>query len=108
MAVALLCRRALRKPAGIILASTAVSLFAYNGYGSTSGGHYRMLLFLVAVTLAFLALIYVAYHNPLDASFGRPSLIATVLIMVVAAIYYLLVLARRAKWTLHGPDELAD
>jgi len=28
--------------------------------------------------------------------------------MAVAAVYYLLVLARRADWTLHGPDELAD
>ncbi|UQS63018.1 MULTISPECIES: hypothetical protein [Mesorhizobium] len=41
------------------------------------------------------------------AAFGRPSLIATLLIMAVAAIYYVLVLARRTDWNLHGPDELA-
>ncbi|WP_156937828.1 hypothetical protein [Mesorhizobium sp. LNHC221B00] len=29
------------------------------------------------------------------------------LIMAVAAIYYVLVLARRTDWNLHGPDELA-
>lgn len=40
--------------------------------------------------LAFLALICVAYQNLLDASFGRLSLIATVLIMMMAAIYDLL------------------
>ena len=38
---------------------------------------------------------------------GRaPSLIATLAMMAVAAIYYLLFLARRADWTLHGPVEL--
>ncbi|MGX5804739.1 hypothetical protein ACWGS9_26315 [Bradyrhizobium sp. Arg314] len=32
---------------------------------------------------------------------------ATLAIMAVAAIYYLLFPSRRANWTLHGPDELA-
>ncbi|MER8695739.1 hypothetical protein NKI77_29280 [Mesorhizobium opportunistum] len=41
------------------------------------------------------------------AAFGRQSPIATLLIMAVAAIYYVLVLARRTDWNLHGPDELA-
>ena len=66
-----------------------------------------MPLFPVPAILAFVALVYVAYQNLLDAAFGRPSLIATLLIMVVAAIYYVLVLARRTDWNLHGPDELA-
>lgn len=66
-----------------------------------------MPLFPVPAVLAFVALIYVAYQNYLDVAFGRPSLIATGLIMVVAAVYYLLVLARRTDRNLHGPDELA-
>ncbi|MFB9982496.1 hypothetical protein ACFSQQ_12625 [Mesorhizobium kowhaii] len=75
--------------------------------GTTDGGHYRMPLFPVPAVLALLALIYVAYQNYLDVAFVRPSLIATGLIMVVPAVYYLVVLARRTDWNLHGPDELA-
>ncbi|WP_095203302.1 APC family permease [Mesorhizobium carmichaelinearum] len=91
----------------VIYALLCVSVFAGRRNGSTAGGHYRMPLFPVPAILAFVALVYVAYQNLLDAAFGRPSLIATLLIMVVAAIYYVLVLARRTDWNLHGPDELA-
>jgi hypothetical protein len=84
-----------------------VAAFVGRRSGTTDGGHYRMPLFPVPAILAFLALIYVACQNYLDVAFGRPSLIATGLIMVAAAVYYLLVLARRTDWNLHGPDELA-
>jgi hypothetical protein len=79
----------------VIYALLCVAVFAGRRNGTTSGGHYRMPLFPVPAILAFVALIYVAYQNLLDAAFGRPSLIATVLIMAVAAIYYVLVPARR-------------
>ncbi|TIW62878.1 MAG: hypothetical protein E5V48_02100 [Mesorhizobium sp.] len=82
-------------------------MFAGRRNGSTAGGHYRMPLFRVPAILAFLALIHGAYQNLLDASFGRPSLIATLRIMAVAAVYYVLVLAKRADWGVNGPDELA-
>ncbi|GLQ78166.1 amino acid permease [Mesorhizobium huakuii] len=91
----------------VIYALLCVAVFVGRRNGSTAGGHYRMPLFPVPAILAFVALVYVAYQNLLDAAFGRPSLIATLLIMVVAAIYYVLVLARRTDWNLHGPDELA-
>lgn len=91
----------------VIYALLCVAVFVGRRSGTTDGGHYRMPLFPVPAVLAFLALIYVAYQNYLDVAFGRPSLIATGLIMVVAAVYYLLVLARRKDWNLHGPDELA-
>ncbi len=91
----------------MIYALLCVAAFAGRRNGTTAGGHYRMPLFPVPAILAFVALVYVAYQNLLDAAFGRPSLIATLLIMVVAAIYYVLVLARRTDWNLHGPDELA-
>ncbi|UVK52981.1 APC family permease [Mesorhizobium sp. AR02] len=91
----------------VIYALLCVAAFAGRRNGTTAGGHYRMPLFPVPAILAFVALVYVAYQNLLDAAFGRPSLIATLLIMVVAAIYYVLVLARRTDWNLHGPDELA-
>jgi amino acid transporter len=91
----------------VIYALLCVAAFVGRRSGTTDGGHYRMPLFPVPAILAFLALIYVAYQNYLDVAFGRPSLIATGAIMVVAAVYYLLVLARRTDWNLHGPDELA-
>ncbi|BAV45192.1 Uncharacterized protein MLTONO_0289 [Mesorhizobium loti] len=91
----------------VIYALLCVAVFAGRRNGSTAGGHYRMPLFPVPAIMAFVALVYVAYQNLLDAAFGRPSLIATLLIMAVAAIYYVLVLARRTDWNLHGPDELA-
>ena len=91
----------------VIYALLCVAVFAGRRNGSTAGGHYRMPLFPVPAILAFVALVYVAYQNLLDAAFGRPSLIATLLIMLVAAIYYVLVLSRRTDWNLHGPDELA-
>jgi hypothetical protein len=76
--------------------------------GATAGGHYRMPLFPVPAVLAFLALVYVAWQNLLDPSFGRPSLIATLAIMVVAAIYFMVFLRHRLDWKLHGPDELEE
>jgi L-asparagine transporter-like permease len=91
----------------VIYALLCVAVFAGRRSGTTSGGHYRMPFFPVPAILAFVALVYVAYQNWLDAAFGRPSLIATLAIMAAAAIYFLLFLARRADWTLHGPDELA-
>jgi hypothetical protein len=65
-----------------------------------------MPLFPVPAILAFLALVYVAYQNLLDPTFGRPSLMATLAIVVVAAIYFALFLSRRTDWKLHGPEEL--
>ncbi|TPK60624.1 APC family permease [Mesorhizobium sp. B2-4-19] len=91
----------------VIYALLCLAVFAGRHNGTTAGGHYRMPLFPVPAILAFVALVYVAYQNLLDAAFGRPSLIATLLIMLVAAIYYVLMLARRTDWNLHGPDELA-
>lgn len=91
----------------VIYALLCVAVLAGRRNGATNGGHYRMPLFPIPAILAFIALVYVAYQNLLDAAFGRPSLIATGLIMVAAAIYYGLFLSRRADWTLHGPDELA-
>ena len=38
---------------------------------------------------------------------GDHSVYAVFGLMVVAAVYDVLVLARRTDWNLHGPDELA-
>lgn len=76
--------------------------------GSTDRGHYRMPGFPVPAVLALLMLGYIVYQNLLDKDFGQPSLMATGLIMLAAAVYYFVMLARRRDWSLNGPDELAD
>lgn len=90
----------------VIYALLCVAAYAGRRHGATDGGHYRMPFFPVPVVLAFLALAYVAWQNLLDPNFGRPSLLATLAIMVVAAGYFMLFLRNRADWKLHGPDEL--
>lgn len=91
----------------VIYALLCLGVIAGRRSGATANGHYRMPFFPVPAVLAFLALVYVAYQNLLDASFGRPSLMATLAIMAVAAVYYMVFLARRADWTMHAPEEIA-
>jgi L-asparagine transporter-like permease len=76
--------------------------------GTTDRGHYRMPWFPIPAVLALLMLVYIVYQNLLDKDFGRPSLMATGLIMLTAAVYYLVMLARRKDWSLNGPDELGN
>lgn len=90
----------------VIYAALCAAAIIGRNNGSTAGGHYRMPLYPVPAVIGFLALLYVGYQNLLDAAFGRPSLIATGIIMLVAAVYYIIFLARRSDWTLHGPDEM--
>lgn len=91
----------------VIYALLCVAVIVGRRNGTTNGGHYRMPFFPVPAALGFIALVYVGYQNLMDVAFGRPSLIATALIMVAAAVYYVLFLARRTDWKLHGPDEIA-
>jgi amino acid transporter len=76
--------------------------------GSTNRGHYRMPFFPIPAIAGLIMLAYIVYQNLLDKDFGQPSLMATGLIMVAAAVYYVVMLARRKDWTLLGPEELAD
>lgn len=92
----------------VIYALLCVGAVAGRRNGATAEGHYRMPLFPLPPVLAFVALVYVAYQNWLDVAFGRPSLMATLAIVAVAAIYYVVFLARRADWTLHAPEEIEE
>ncbi len=76
--------------------------------GTTKDGHYRMPFFPIPAVVALLALVYITYQNFLDEAFGRPSLIATGLMLVAGAVYYAIFLARRAEWKLHGPEDLTN
>jgi hypothetical protein len=62
-----------------------------------------MPLYPLPPVLAAASLIYVAYANFSDPVIGRPSLGATIAVMIVSAIYYVLVLRRRGTWELRGP-----
>jgi len=72
---------------------------------STLIGHYRMPLYPLPPIVVMLALIYIVYETWFDLTLGRPSLIITGVILVLAAIYYLLFLSRKKNWQLRGPDD---
>lgn len=90
----------------VIYAALCAAAIVGRQNGSTNGGHYRMPVFPIPAALGFVALLYVGYQNFMDEAFGRPSLIATGLIMAAAVAYYIIFLARRTDWNLHGPDEM--
>ena len=73
--------------------------------GTTNHRVYSMPFFPLVPVGALAAMGYVAYVNFLDTEVGRPSLLATLCIMAVSAIYYLLVLRRRGTWILRGPND---
>lgn len=73
--------------------------------GATAHAQYRMPWFPVAPVLALAVLVFVVYQNVLDPVVGRPSLIVTAGIVVLATGYYLLVLRRRGGWRLAEPAE---
>jgi hypothetical protein len=51
-------------------------------------------------------MFYVVYTSWLDPVIGRPSVLATMGIVVACALYYVLVLRRRGVWILRGPEDL--
>ena len=69
----------------------------------TKHGHYRMPLYPLPPIAGLIALGYVIYANYLDEAVGRPSLWATLGIIVFSSAYYFLVLRRRGGWKLRGP-----
>ena len=92
---------------GLILVYSALCLAALIGRwrGGTAHGHYRMPLFPLAPIAALVVMVYVVCTSWLDAVSGRPSLFATLGIVVVSALYYALVLRRRGVWKLRGPED---
>jgi amino acid transporter len=89
----------------VIYAAICVAVIVGRKNGKTRHGHYRMRYFPWPPVLALLALLYTIYANYLDPDVGRPSLIATVGMIVVAVLYYRVVLRRRGAWVLHDPKE---
>jgi amino acid transporter len=74
--------------------------------GRTAHAPYRMPLFPLAPTVGLLALAYVLYANWLDGAVGRPSLIATAIMLALAAVYFVVLRRHRGDaWVMRGPAD---
>lgn len=91
----------------LILVYSSLCLAALIGRwgGRTAHGHYRMPWFPLAPIAALLVMVYVVCTSWFDAMIGRPSLFATLGIVVVSACYYALGPRRRRVWKLRGPED---
>jgi amino acid transporter len=88
----------------LIVVYAALCLAALLGRrnGTTAHAAYRMRWFPLPPLLALAALGYVTYQTARDPVIGRPSLLVTLGIIVVAAVCYFI---RRKEWTLRGPAD---
>ncbi|MBN6041057.1 APC family permease [Amycolatopsis sp. 195334CR] len=84
----------------VVYAALCLGAIAGRRSGATAHARYRMPWFPVAPVLALAALGFVLYQNARDPEVGRPSLIVTAGIAVLAGAYYLLVRRRRGGWRL--------
>lgn len=74
--------------------------------GSTAHSSYRMPLFPVAPLSGLTAFAYILYANWMDPTVGRPSLIASAVMLLVASGYYFVVRRSRSPdWRMVGPNE---
>ena len=90
----------------VIYASLCVAALMGRRKGMTAKKQlYRMPLYPLPPLLALGMLGYVIYANYLDEAIGRPSLIATIGLILLSAGYYSLILRRKGKWVLRGPEE---
>ena len=88
-----------------IYALLCIAVIVGRQTGRTADGFFRMPLFPAPAVLALAALVYVAWQNFLDPVIGRPSLGATVAMMILGGLYYIALLARRTDWGLHSEAE---
>ncbi|MDF5756277.1 APC family permease [Spongiactinospora sp. TRM90649] len=91
----------------LVAVYAALCLAAINGRrnGTTAHAVYRMPWFPAAPVLALAALAYVIWQNAMDPAVGRTSLLITLGVCAVAALYYALVLRGRDQWVLRGPAQ---
>jgi amino acid transporter len=90
----------------VIYGALCVAAIVGRRNGTTSHGHYRMPGYPLVPVIALLMLVYVVYASYLDPEIGRPSLWATLAMILISAGYYLLVLRRRSGgWVLKGPAD---
>jgi len=91
----------------VVYVALCVSVIVGRRSGKTAHGLYRMPLYPLPPIAGLCALAYVIYANYLDTAIGRPSLVATGGMMLLAAAYYGLVLRRRGVWQprMDAPDD---
>jgi L-asparagine transporter-like permease len=74
--------------------------------GCTAHSSYRMPLFPVAPLSGLVAFAYILYADWMDPTVGRPSLIASAVMLLVASAYYLVIRRSRSPdWRMVGPNE---
>jgi amino acid transporter len=86
----------------VVYAALCLASIVGRRNGSTAHGTYKMRWFPLPPLLASGALAYVTYQTARDPVIGRPSLLVTLGILVLAAIYYAV---RRTHWVLRGPED---
>lgn len=91
---------------GLIAIYAGIALAAMVGRRKGTSAHapYRMPLYPLAPLVTIAALFYVTWTNWMDKATGRPALYATAAQIVVAALYYWLILRRRGEWTVRVPE----
>lgn len=82
-----------------------VTVIAGRHKGLTAHGHYRMPFYPLPPVLALIAMLYILYADYLDEAVGRPSLLATLAMITISAIYYFAVLRRKGEWILRGSNQ---
>jgi amino acid transporter len=88
----------------VMYALLCLAAIAGRRRGSTAHGTYRMPLYPVAPVLGLLSLAYVLYADWIDRDVGRPSLVATAVMMALASLYYFAMRRRRGpSWEMSGP-----
>jgi len=92
---------------GIVLtyAGVCAATLAGRRSGATAHATFRMKLFPAMPIVGLAGCAYILYTNWLDTDVGRPSLIANLIVIALALLYYAFVLRARGGWTLRGPEE---
>lgn len=92
----------------VMYALLCLAVLVGRATGRTAHAAYRMPFYPVAPVLAPIALVYVLYANWIDLAVGRPSLIATAIMLAAAALYYGAMRRRRGpSWVMIDPLEAA-
>lgn len=90
----------------VVYGALCVAAIVGRWTGRTAHAQYLMPLHPWPSVLGLLGLAYVVYASAIDPDVGRPSLIATVIVIAASAAYYWLVLRRKGAWVLHQPTDL--
>ncbi len=89
----------------VVYGALCVSALVGRRTGCTGHARYRMPLHPWPAILGLLGLGFVIFASALDPVLGQRSLLATAAVIVVAGLYYALVLRPRGAWVLHTPGD---